>query len=29
MFFDRIAEEIETFKVVVDNYKGAYNAANT
>lgn len=26
VFFDRIAEEIETFKVVVDNYKGAYNA---
>lgn len=26
VFFDRITEEIETFKVVVDNYKGAYDA---
>lgn len=26
VFFDRITEEIDTFKVVVDNYKGAYNA---
>lgn len=26
VFFDRITEEIETFKVTVDNYKGAYEA---
>ena len=26
VFFDRVTDEIETFKVVVDNYKGAYDA---
>ena len=26
VFFDRITDEIETHKVVADNYKGAYNA---
>ena len=26
VFFDRITEDIDTFKVVVDNYKGAYDA---
>lgn len=26
VFFDRIADEIETHKVIVDNYKGAYDA---
>ena len=26
VFFDRITDEIETHKVVVDNYRGAYNA---
>ncbi len=26
VFFDRITDEIETHKVVVDNYKGAYDA---
>lgn len=26
VFFDRITDEIETYKVVVDNYKGAYDA---
>ncbi len=26
VFFDRITDEIETYKVVADNYKGAYDA---
>lgn len=26
VFFDRIVDEIETHKVIADNYKGAYNA---
>src|SRR5882757_3968748 len=26
VFFDRIVDEIETHKVIVDNYKGAYDA---
>ena len=26
VFFDRVADEIDTHKVIVDNYKGAYNA---
>lgn len=26
VFFDRITDEIDTYKVVVDNYKGAYDA---
>lgn len=26
VFFDRIVDEIKTHKVIVDNYKGAYNA---
>lgn len=26
VFFDRVTDEIETHKVVADNYKGAYNA---
>lgn len=26
VFFDRIVDELDTFKVIVDNYKGAYDA---
>lgn len=26
VFFDRIVDEIDTYKVIVDNYKGAYDA---
>lgn len=29
VFFDRIAEEIDTHKVIVDNYKGAYEATDS
>lgn len=28
MFFDRAAERIETHKVIVDNFQGAYDATN-
>lgn len=28
VFFDRIVEEIKTHKVIVDNFKGAYDATN-
>lgn len=28
VFFDRIVDEIETHKVIVDNYKGAYDATS-
>jgi LacI family transcriptional regulator len=28
VFFDRIVDEINTYKVIVDNYKGAYEAVN-
>lgn len=28
VFFDRIVDEIETHKVIVDNFKGAYDATN-
>jgi len=28
VFFDRIVDEIDTHKVIINNYKGAYNAVN-
>lgn len=28
VFFDRIVDEIETHKVIVDNYKSAYDATS-